>query len=189
MIRYYHQYVTSTGDWWDFEESAPGVFRRVYVKGDIQYDPKEQDTVIEAFTELLRAVTRDGGRKRAAGEKPPWFADDGHTRALYSHLYKWAGRRERVDPDSGAHPLVHLAWRALAIAYRETVGSVDPALRKTCEHPLITPERRAASCNTLVCPDCSTEFQAPLAKCERCGKETFEAKVVGGLCDHCKDAE
>jgi len=31
-----------------------------------------------------------------------------------------------MDPDSRAHPLVHLAWRALAIAYQETEGRVDP---------------------------------------------------------------
>jgi hypothetical protein len=74
---------------------------------------------------MLWAATKDGGKKRAAGLKPPWYADDTHEGAIYSHLAKWK-RGEKKDADSGSHPLVHLAWRALAIAYQETHGRVDP---------------------------------------------------------------
>lgn len=91
------------------------------------YDPTEQDVVLAIFIELLRSATKDGGRKRAAGIKPPWWGDN-HERAMGSHLGKWLNG-ELVDPDSGAHPLVHLAWRALAIAYQETQGKVDPAVK------------------------------------------------------------
>ena len=89
---------------------------------------KEQKVVLDTFIALLREVTADGGRKRAAGEKPPWWRDAAHMPAIFSHLNKWA-HGEKRDPDSGAHPLVHLAWRALAIAYQETYGRVDPEYR------------------------------------------------------------
>jgi hypothetical protein len=89
------------------------------------YDTREQEVVLTVFTDMLRAVTSDGGRKRAAGTKLPWWKDTSHTQAIFSHLYKWK-RGDTKDPDSGVHPLVHLAWRALAIAYQETHGQVDP---------------------------------------------------------------
>ena len=82
------------------------------------YDPVEQDEVIAIFSDMLRAPTGDGGRKRAYGEKVSWKYDTDHIRGLYSHLGKWANG-ERSDRDSGAHPLVHAAWRCLAIAWQE----------------------------------------------------------------------
>ena len=85
----------------------------------------EREGVINSFTKMLRAVTGDGSKKRQAGEKPPWWNDDSHEGAIFSHITKWK-RGEKVDKDSGAHPLVHAAWRALAIAYQETYGRVDP---------------------------------------------------------------
>ena len=90
------------------------------------YDATEQDVVVKVFAAMLWAATKDGGVKRAAGAKPPWWRDDTHEAALFSHLAKWENGH-LIDPDSGAHPLVHLAWRALAIAYQETQGKVDPA--------------------------------------------------------------
>ena len=68
---------------------------------------------------MLRSATADGGRKRSAGLKPSWKIDESHEAAIFSHLNKWK-HGEQIDPDSGQHPLVHLAWRALAIAYQET---------------------------------------------------------------------
>lgn len=140
MIAYHHQQVFSTGEWWDFEEvpSERGrQFRRMFVNdsGDIVLcDPvelrtdalvvetSEQQDVLNTFARMLRDVTADGGRKRAAGDKPrPWWRDPSHEVAIFSHLARWK-RGERRDPDSGAHPLVHLAWRALAIAYQEGRG-------------------------------------------------------------------
>jgi hypothetical protein len=91
-----------------------------------EYDATEQDIVVKTFAEMLWSVTRDGGKKRAAGTKPPWWRDDSHEAAIFSHLDKWK-HGEKADKDSGAHPLIHLAWRALAIAYQETCGQVDPA--------------------------------------------------------------
>lgn len=93
------------------------------------YDPSEQDVLIGVFSEMLRQPTRDGGKKRATGKKPPWWSDDAHLPALFSHLNRYF-HGEKKDPDSGAHPLVHLAFRALSIAYQETEGKVDPAVRK-----------------------------------------------------------
>jgi hypothetical protein len=90
------------------------------------YDASEQDVLIGAFVTMLRSVTKDGGRKRAAGLKPPWWRDPDHEKAIWSHVNKWK-HGEKVDKDSGVHPLVHLAWRALAIAWQETQGQVDPA--------------------------------------------------------------
>ena len=79
----------------------------------------ERADVLARFTEELAKATGDGSKKRQAGTKPPWYEDDTHEAAVFSHLMKWK-RGELVDPDSGAHPLVHLAWRALAIACRES---------------------------------------------------------------------
>ncbi len=91
----------------------------------VAYDRTEQDVLLEVFADMLRSVTKDGGRKRAAGTKPPWWRDGSHEGAIFSHLTKWK-RGERKDSDSGSHPLVHAAWRMLAIAYQETYGKVDP---------------------------------------------------------------
>ncbi len=92
----------------------------------MNYNSSEQDAILDTFRSMLAAVTADGGRKRMAGSKPPWWSDQAHEPAIFSHLTRWK-RGEMNDPDSGAHPLVHLAWRALAIAYQETYGQVDPA--------------------------------------------------------------
>lgn len=91
----------------------------------MSYDSSEQDVVLSIFAELLGSATKDGGAKRARGEKPPWWRDGSHEAAMFSHINKWK-HGEKADKDSGAHPLVHLAWRALAIAYQETRGQVDP---------------------------------------------------------------
>lgn len=85
----------------------------------------ERETVLRVFGMLLASATGDGSAKRQRGEKPPWWRDGTHEAAIFSHLNKWK-HGERRDKDSGAHPLVHLAWRALAIAYQETHGQVDP---------------------------------------------------------------
>jgi hypothetical protein len=79
----------------------------------------EREDILARFAAELRKATGDGSRKRQAGEKPPWYVDDSHEGAIFSHLTKWK-RGEQTDPDSGAHPLVHAAWRCLAIACRES---------------------------------------------------------------------
>ena len=78
----------------------------------------EQEDVLARFHEELQKATGDGAKKRKVG-KPPWYVDDTHEAAIFSHLMKWK-KGELVDPDSGAHPLVHAAWRCLAIACRES---------------------------------------------------------------------
>lgn len=93
----------------------------------MSYDASEQSVVLATFMQMLWSVTKDGGAKRARGEKPAWWCDPSHESAIFSHLNKWK-HGEKVDADSDVHPLVHLAWRALAIAYQETKGHVDPAV-------------------------------------------------------------
>jgi hypothetical protein len=78
--------------------------------------------IIDEFTNLLLGPTGDGQVKRGRG-KPFWKVDPGHADAMLRHLHRW-DRGEKTDPDSGSHPLVHVAWRALAIAYQETQGDV-----------------------------------------------------------------
>lgn len=89
------------------------------------YNATEQDALMNVFESLLRGPTKDGGAKRKRGDKPPWWRDPAHEPALFSHLNKWK-HGQKIDGDSGTHPLVHLAWRALAIAYQETFGCYDP---------------------------------------------------------------
>jgi len=95
------------------------VGRRFLLHSETKYDVKEQDEVIRVFSEMLRAATADGGHKRQRGEKPPWYIDPDHERGFFSHIAKWKAG-ELKDKDSGAHPLVHAAWRALALAYQES---------------------------------------------------------------------
>lgn len=80
---------------------------------------KERNDILNRFRNELAKATGDGSKKRQAGEKPPWYRDDKHEAAIFSHLNKWK-HGEKTDADSGAHTLVHLAWRALAIACQET---------------------------------------------------------------------
>lgn len=80
---------------------------------------REYDDLLSRFMEELEKPSGDGFKKRDAGEKPPWYIDPAHEAAIFSHLAKWY-KGELVDPDSGAHPLVHAAWRCLAIACRES---------------------------------------------------------------------
>lgn len=79
----------------------------------------ERRDIMQRFGDELRKVTGDGSKKRQAGDKDPWYIDSHHEGAIFSHLTKWK-RGEVQDPDSGAHPLVHAAWRCLAIACQET---------------------------------------------------------------------
>lgn len=78
----------------------------------------EQAEVLKEFGRMLAGVLRDGGRKRAAGLKPSWKVDKSHEPAIFSHLNKWK-HGECRDPESGQHPLVHLACRALMVAWQE----------------------------------------------------------------------
>jgi hypothetical protein len=88
------------------------------------YNSAEQDEIIAIFSEMLREVTRDGGRKRASGAKKCWKEDE-HRKAIFSHLGKWAVG-ELVDECSGVHPLVHTAWRCLAVAWQEMNHEKNP---------------------------------------------------------------
>jgi hypothetical protein len=81
------------------------------------YDPAEQTFILEAFLDLLAGPTLDGGRKRELGTKVPWTEDPDHEEAMYRHLRRFEDG-ELEDEDSGADPLVHVAWRALALAYQ-----------------------------------------------------------------------
>jgi len=127
------RFIPSTREWYTYEEGAQGEFRSIklpeselpaYSVGLFAATP-EQQALLQCFLEMLNRVSKDGGKKREAGVKPPWWQDASHEAAIFSHLSKWM-HGELVDKDSGAHPLAHLAWRALAIAYQETMGLRDP---------------------------------------------------------------
>ena len=92
------------------------------MKVEIEAETEEQRELLQIFATMLNGVSKDGGKKRAAGTKKSWKIDTSHEAAIFSHLNKWK-HGEYFDPDSGQHPLVHLAWRALAIAYQQ---ALDP---------------------------------------------------------------
>lgn len=80
-----------------------------------------------AFAEMLEMVSKDGDGKRRTGTIPsPWWRDDRHFWKIFNHIARYL-RGEKADPDSGAHPMAHVAWRALCVAYQETQGKVNPA--------------------------------------------------------------
>ena len=103
------------------------------------YDPSEQDELLAIFTDLLRGPTGDGGNKRARGDKPSWKVDS-HEGSFWSHVAKWK-KGELVDEHSGSHPMVHVAWRALAIAYQETT-QVPWRIDYTTNPPRLVPDDR-----------------------------------------------
>jgi len=78
----------------------------------------EQNEVLGTFLTLLEGPTGDGGAKRGRGEKPSWKVDPSHRDAALRHIGRW-WNGEQQDADSGCHPLVHAAWRLLAVAYQE----------------------------------------------------------------------
>lgn len=89
----------------------------------VSYDPSEQTDILAAFLGLLRGPIADGGRKRAAGEKVPWTEDPTHAAAMYRHLHRYeAAQGIAIDRDSGSHALVHVAARALMVAWQDMNG-------------------------------------------------------------------
>jgi hypothetical protein len=122
------------------------------VKSD--YWSQERADVLHRFSVELEGVTGDGSKKRQAGEKPAWYEDDSHEGAVFSHITKWK-RGELVDPDSGRHPLVHAAWRLLAIACIES-GNV-PKSTETALPSRLRVENSQDSCIYCdpICP-CGT---------------------------------
>lgn len=78
----------------------------------------EADEILAEFARLLRPVLADGATKR---RPHAWQTATVGTHALAAerHWARWVAG-QRTDPDSGAHPLVHVAFRALAIAWQET---------------------------------------------------------------------
>lgn len=79
----------------------------------------ETEAILDTFREMLSGPTGDGQNKRRAGTKVLWTIDPEHGEKMLRHLGRW-WNGETADPDSGCHPLVHVAWRALAVAWQET---------------------------------------------------------------------
>lgn len=76
------------------------------------------------FTSQLAKATADGSKKRQKGSKRPWWKDESHYERAMAHIKRYEEGETR-DKDSGAHPLIHAAWRLLAIACTET-GNTPP---------------------------------------------------------------
>jgi len=118
-----------------FEESIEPMTNKIAPPPEPELQPvfpttPEQAEVLGHFMLMLKAATGDGGKKRAAGLKPSWKVDPSHEAAMFSHINKWK-HGEKVDKDSGVHPLVHLAWRALAIAFQESNAPKEPEIVRT----------------------------------------------------------
>lgn len=81
--------------------------------GDSEYGIED---IIADLVPLIRETLVDGQRKR-----PPtyWKVDPGHPDSMHRHLHRY-DMGEKVDADSGAHPLQHAGVRALMQAWQET---------------------------------------------------------------------
>ncbi len=96
--------------------------RRPPLQDDRPVDPElEAQDTMRTLSSLMMPVVMDGARKRFAGTKVHWLRDYTHVSALYRHLRRWENG-ELVDKDSGAHPLIHVAVRALMQAGREIMS-------------------------------------------------------------------
>lgn len=84
----------------------------------------ERQDVLKRFNVELAKVTQDGSNKRQKGLKKAWWQDTTHFDRAMSHIDKYVND-ELIDKDSGQHPLVHAAWRLLAIACSETGNTPD----------------------------------------------------------------
>lgn len=104
-------------EWHDFDCGIAGGFPHRASDHD-DWTPSEPAEVIAEFTKLLRGPTGDGASKRRSGDKVSWKVDPGHIQAAFRHIGYWSAG-EQADKDSGCHPLVHAAWRFLAIAWQE----------------------------------------------------------------------
>ncbi len=93
-----------------------------------EWTPAEPEEIIAIFSGMLRAATGDGAAKRRVGEKPSWKVDGSHWPAANRHIEAWQAG-EIMDKDSGAHPLVHTAWRLLALVWQE-----ENDIEKPCSH-------------------------------------------------------
>lgn len=78
----------------------------------------ETDHILEVFGIMLAGPTGDGKNKRDAGLKEHWTTDSTHLRKGLGHVEHYIGGVDS-DADSGSHPLVHAAWRLLAVAYQD----------------------------------------------------------------------
>ncbi|MGI0013637.1 MAG: hypothetical protein ACREBU_09380, partial [Nitrososphaera sp.] len=68
----------------------------------------EREALAFVFKSMLARVTADGGRKRRVKLKSPWWQDESHMAAVWSHFRK-REMGEMEDLDSGCHPFVHAA--------------------------------------------------------------------------------
>jgi hypothetical protein len=87
----------------------------------------ETEHILDTFRTMLEGPTGDGKAKRDAGTKPHWSIDPSHLRKGVGHLNKYLAG-DNVDPDSGCHPLVHAAWRLLAVAWQDMAAQDEPTL-------------------------------------------------------------
>ena len=94
----------------------------------------EPEELLDTFRQMLSLATSDGAAKRRAGLKPCWKDDGSHPGAFFRHLRRFM-EGETVDPDSGADPRVHMAWRLLAWAYVDTKGAAVGRLDGTVDRP------------------------------------------------------
>lgn len=78
---------------------------------------EEVEEILNTFVGLLAVPTADGQAKRKIG-KPHWKVDPDHEAAMRRHWDRYE-RGETADQDNGCHPLVAVAWRALALAWQE----------------------------------------------------------------------
>lgn len=90
----------------------------VYYEQLDEWELERQD-VLKRFNDELSKVTSDGSKKRQKGLKKAWWKDDTHFDRAMAHIERYV-EGELEDKDSGAHPLIHAAWRLLAIAASET---------------------------------------------------------------------
>jgi len=86
----------------------------------------ECEVLLAVCVRLLREVIDDGGSSGKVNSRAPWWQRAEHEEKLFTHLAEWKRGVVR-DGDSHAHPLVHVAARALMLAYQATRGRVDPA--------------------------------------------------------------
>jgi hypothetical protein len=93
---------------------------------------------VERFRSMILEPIADGSMKRQRGEKPPWWQDPTHKEALFSHYHNYLIGIKH-DPDSGAHPLVHLAVRALMQAAIETFNTPASGWAEDFKNESVTP--------------------------------------------------
>ena len=108
------------------------------------------DLVPPQWVEWLAEVFTIGAKKYAEHNWKKGMKFSRMQGSMMRHLLKWQ-KGEKTDEESGLHPLLHVAWNALALVYYEKHWMPewdDREFKESKKYPTISP---CISCELIPC--------------------------------------